>query len=316
MARNNRATVEYRYYDMPPSEPVLALIGDGWKRRYGEGISYLHFHNILEIGYCYDGTGSLTYDVMEDEYVTKPYYGGEVSIIPTNVPHTTNSTEGEFSYWEFLFIDVDNFLSEYSEVNPIQSEKIIERINSRPLLFPAGEKEDIRNAVRGIFEAERARAPYHHEVTRGLTFALLMMIARENREYSKQNSDTANFSRQLNEAISYVNRNYMYDLPVKELADACMMSETHFRRLFTQNMNMTPLEYINLIRVQKACELMNKTNYSMEAIATKAGFQTVSTMNRNFNKIVGSSPYHWKKYQRNYEKEAQRFKISAQKGWE
>lgn len=316
MAKKNRLAVEYRYYDMSPTEPVLALIGDGWRRPYGDGIPYLHFHNILEIGYCYDGTGSLVYDVMEDEYVTKSYCGGEVSIIPTNVPHTTNSTKGTLSYWEFLFIDVDNFLSEMREKNPLMVQKVIERINSRPLLFSAGEKDDIRAVVRGIFETERECAPYYHEVTKGLTLSLLMMIARENREYSKNNSDTGNFSRQLNDAIEYVRNNYMRDLAVNELASACMMSETHFRRQFTQNMNMTPLEYINLIRVQKACELMNKTNYSMETIAAKTGFQTVSTMNRNFNKIVGSSPYHWKKYRKTYEKEAQRFKISAQKGWE
>ena len=36
------------------------------------------------------------------------------------------------------------------------------------------------------------------------------------------------------------------------------MSETHFRRLFESYINMPPMEYLNLIRVQKACELMEK----------------------------------------------------------
>lgn len=316
MAKTNRNTIEYRYYDMPPNEPVLALIGDGWKRRYGDGIPYLHFHNILEIGMCHYGKGTLVYDVMEDALVERRYKDGALSIIPHNVPHTTNSAQDSVCYWEYLFIDVENFLSEFYEQNPLQAEKVIERINARPLLYTAEEAQDMHDVVRGIIEAERAKSPYFQEVTRGLTFALLMMIARENRDYSKQNAEMHSITKQLNIAIDYVNHNYMHDLPVKKLADACLMSETHFRRQFTQNMNMTPIEYINLVRVQKACELMNKTNYSMEAVAEKAGFSTVSTMNRNFRKIVGSSPYHWKKYQRNYEKEAQRFKISAQKGWE
>ncbi len=316
MARTSRFAVEYRYYDMPPGEPVLALLGDGWKRKYGEGIPYLHFHNILEIGYCHYGNGTLIYDMMEDSYVNKHYCGGEISVIPHNVPHTTNSASEEGCFWEYLFIDVDNFLSDYSEQNPLQAEKVIERINARPLLFAKEEHDEIRVVVSELMDVFREKSAYQQEIARGLTFALLMMIARENRDFAKQNPDMRSVTRLLNTAINYVNQNYMNDLPVKKLAEACLISETHFRRLFSQNMNMTPVEYINLVRVQKACELMNKTNYSMEAVAEKAGFATVSTMNRNFKKIVGSSPYHWKKYQRNYEKEVQRFKISAQKGWE
>ena len=38
------------------------------------------------------------------------------------------------------------------------------------------------------------------------------------------------------------------------------MSETHFRRLFESYINMPPMEYLNLIRVQKAVRAMKKTN--------------------------------------------------------
>ena len=57
------------------------------------------------------------------------------------------------------------------------------------------------------------------------------------------------------------------------------MSETHFRRVFESYMNMSPMDYINLMRVQKACDIMKKTNDSMDVVAQKVGFTTTSISN-------------------------------------
>jgi len=78
---------------------------------------------------------------------------------------------------------------------------------------------------------------------------------------------------------------------------------------------MPPMEYLNLIRVQKACELMKKTNEHMELIAQKCGFTTQSTFNRNFRKFLDTSPYQWKINPENYEHKLLNFRISALKGW-
>ncbi len=316
MSKKKKIAIEYRYYNMPPNEPVLALIGDGWKRKYGDGIDFLHFHNILEIGYCHSGSGELDYDVMENELLRRTYSGGEVSVIPGSIPHTTNSAEKSICFWEFVFVDVENFLDEYIEKEPVQAEKLIERINARPLLIGKDENPAMHNTIKEILRAQSEKKPYYSEVTKGLVFTLLMLIAQANRDYSKQNEENSSVSRQIRSALIYVDKNYALQLQVRDLADACHMSETHFRRLFGQSMNMSPVEYINMIRVQKACELLNKTNYSMETVAEKTGFQTVSTLNRNFNRIVGNSPYQWKLHFRNYEKKTKEFRISAHKGWE
>ena len=316
MAKKKKISIEYRYYDMPQNEPALALLGNGWKRRYGEGIELLHFHNILEIGYCHYGRGELAYDVMEEELLHKNYTGGEVSIIPNSIPHVTYSERDSVCFWEYLFVDVDHFLSEFTERNPMQAEKIRARINARPLLIAKEENSPLTEVVKALIQTETEKQPYYLEVAQGLVFSLLMLTAQANRDFSKQNEESSSVSKQIRSAIVYVNKNYAKELQVKDLADACHMSETHFRRLFGQSMNMSPIEYINLVRVQKACELLNKTNYSMETVAEKTGFQTVSTLNRNFNRVVGSSPYHWKTHFQNYEKKTQEFRISAHKGWE
>ena len=52
--------MEYRYYEIPADTYVLPLLGKGWEQEYGVGIrDMLHFHNYMEIGYCYHGDGEL-----------------------------------------------------------------------------------------------------------------------------------------------------------------------------------------------------------------------------------------------------------------
>lgn len=37
--------LEFRYYEIEPNEQVLALLGEDWRRAYGNDITNLHFHN-------------------------------------------------------------------------------------------------------------------------------------------------------------------------------------------------------------------------------------------------------------------------------
>ena len=104
-------------------------------------------------------------------------------------------------------------------------------------------------------------------------------------------------------------------MKIAEIASVCHMSESHFRRLFEENIGMTPVDYLNQVRVKKACDMIRKTGYSMEEIAVKVGFTTTSTFNRNFKRIVGTSPYQWKKSPENFEIRLADFNILIEKGW-
>ena len=68
----------------------MALLGEKWRQNYGRDIDYLHFHNYLEIGYCHEGKGAMV--IGDDEYYFEGE--GELTVIPSNYLHTTNSDPG------------------------------------------------------------------------------------------------------------------------------------------------------------------------------------------------------------------------------
>ena len=120
--------IEFRYYDMPVNSYVLAMLGDGWEQEYGieQAPGLLHFHNYLEIGYCYDGSGILT---IADQKLR--YSGNMFSIIPANIPHTTNSDPGHICKWEFLFIDIEPFVRNEMRDALISVSRALQTINGR-----------------------------------------------------------------------------------------------------------------------------------------------------------------------------------------
>lgn len=317
MSKKRKPKMEFRYYQMPAGSPILALLGQKWVQTYGRDIDYLHFHNYLEIGYCYEGQGDMI--LGEQEF---RFSGGQFTVIPKNYPHTTNSDPKTISKWEYLFIDVDGFLREFYQggsSNLKRIDRIIYRINSNAMLKNVEESPKIAFMIRQILDIMREKRELYLEEAKGILLALLMNIARENviGEPEQEDPDEQDIKATsiVSHALDYITLHYMEPLKIEELADWCHISETHFRRVFSAYMKMSPLEYINLVRIQTACEYLKKTDSPIADIAHKCGFSTLSTFNRNFKQAMGVSPREWRKRPENYEQQLLKFEIHSEKGW-
>lgn len=317
MGKKKKDTIELRFYEIPQNEYVLALLGENWIRDYGhDEVVKLHFHNLMEIGVCRSGTGEM---VLDEEKV--PYQSAMLSIIPNNYPHVTisNTQEGP-SYWEYLFFDPVQMVAEMYPGNELFQREMLEKINRKALLIHEWEFRNLSLLVKMIMEEMRSPRSHYTDIVKGLLSALVIEIVRMNERdalkveqetNARKNSGVA----QIAAALDYVRLEYVHLIRVEELAQVCHMSETHFRRVFEACMNMSPVDYINLVRIQRACDLMKKTNDSMDIVAQKVGFTTTSTFNRNFKKFLNTSPYQWKINPENYERKLLNYNISARKGW-
>ena len=107
----------------------------------------------------------------------------------------------------------------------------------------------------------------------------------------------------------------MEEIKVQDVESICEISATHFLRVFTSYMKMSPLEYINTVRVYTACELLETTDAPVADVAHKCGFTTNSTFNRNFKQLMGVTPLEWRKRPESYEQQLLRFDIHSEKGW-
>lgn len=313
MGRSKKPKIEFRHYQMPSNCPILALLGEKWIQVYGRDIDYLHFHNYLEVGYCYSGTGTMVLGERECRFGEEECF----TVIPANYLHTTNSDPGKCCRWEYLFIDVEGFFHEAGQSGRYdKTERMIQGINSCAMLRKSKDFPEMAGMIRRIIEIMRQKKVYYIEEAKGVLAAFLVNIARENRERDGSVAEPeGRIAIPVCRAMDYIELHYMEPLKVDDLADWCHISEAHLRRLFSVYLKMSPLEYINLVRIRMACDYLKTTDEQVADIAFKCGFPTLSTFNRNFKKIQGSSPNEWRKNPENYEQQLLQFEVQFEEGW-
>lgn len=95
---------------------------------------------------------------------------------------------------------------------------------------------------------------------------------------------------ELERAIVFVRENYMRDINAATLANLMNMSYSYFCSYFTRKMGKTTSEYISDIRLEKARELLEKTNLRITDIARQCGFCDYRYFSRLFKRKYGHSP--------------------------
>jgi AraC family transcriptional regulator len=97
--------------------------------------------------------------------------------------------------------------------------------------------------------------------------------------------------------LAFIQQNIDKEIIIKELACKACLSSDHFTRAFKKAIGLTPLDYINLKRVEKAQLLLVTTNLPMKEILIKTGFNSASYFNRIFKSTTGSTPMAYRKKQ-------------------
>jgi len=92
------------------------------------------------------------------------------------------------------------------------------------------------------------------------------------------------------QAQIFLDKHYAKKIKVAKLASIGHMSERSFLRRFAQASGFKPSEYIQRLRIQKACELLERTKKSFEAIALEVGYEDASACRKVFVRIIELTP--------------------------
>jgi len=99
----------------------------------------------------------------------------------------------------------------------------------------------------------------------------------------------------IQEIIHYINYNFDTIKNVSDLSTNYNMSKNNFLRLFKKETGKSPIEYLEEIRLKRACELLKETDYSIKNISFSIGFNDPLYFSRFFKKHTGLSPANYRK---------------------
>lgn len=81
---------------------------------------------------------------------------------------------------------------------------------------------------------------------------------------------------------------------LEDMASQCSWSKYHLVRQFKAQLGCTPIEYLNNIRVQRACRLLRFEGLSVAEVARKVGVSDPYYFSRLFKKSLGCSPREYR----------------------
>lgn len=158
--------------------------------------------------------------------------------------------------------------------------------------------------MRDMFdEAVNALPMYSYAIDSKLLELLCLILRRDKRgiemltREQKSNDflpDTDNISGSgIEAAVNYIKQHINKNISIAELAAYIGYSESYFSTAFKRCTGYTPNRYINILKIEKAKELIMYTPSSITAIAAELGFESVHYFSKVFKQISGISPTNY-----------------------
>ena len=238
------------------------------ERRYSE--STQHYHPHYEIYFMKEG--SCRYFIDDRAFDVE---AGDIIFIPKGIIHRAVYTT---SHSRLLL----NFTEEYIP------EGVLDRISEGRYLFRSREIARFSENIINKIEQEYLRPD---EFTKALlkchTNELFYLILRH-----PGNLEEATTGNELVDGIvRYIKQNYMTDIKLSSVAKMKSVSPEHLSRTFKSSTGFGFNEYVTLLRLRKAEELIKtQPNMTISEIAYECGFNDGNYFSYKFKKMYGISP--------------------------
>jgi len=85
------------------------------------------------------------------------------------------------------------------------------------------------------------------------------------------------------------------ELSISAIAEAFEMPTARLSLAFKDEMHMSPLEYLTLLRVERSKELLAATEMSIKEIAAEVGYYDASSFIRRFKQMTGATPLQYRR---------------------
>lgn len=100
----------------------------------------------------------------------------------------------------------------------------------------------------------------------------------------------------LSGALEYINESFSEPtLTVLDIASAVGVSEPHLGRVFREKLGVSPMRRVNLLRIERAKDLISSSNLQISEIAQLSGFADPYYFSREFKKTAGMTPTEYRK---------------------
>lgn len=248
-------------------------------------INQVHNHDVIEIGLCLEGYGLFIQGKQIHSY--KP---GDGVVVGPLVYHRANNTNpAKKNHWIFFYFDSKDW--------------DCLAIPSNSMFFADRNKhQEFSNMLEILYHELEEQQEGYKEIAKGLIISISSYIVRH---VTKNEGNTASDTLALREAIDsrilraldLMTEFRNLNAPISDIAYQCCLSESHFRRLFKDQIGISPKEYQTDVKLKVAMAMLRDRKKSILDISLECGFDSLCNFNRQFKNKTGQPPSVWRKTQ-------------------
>ena len=264
-----------------------------YKKNFDENLDmWYHTHDYLEIMYC--NSGSFTFTTLDEHKnvnFSREIKRNEFIVINGSVYHRiTVNNECNISNLEFEigartksnYIDFASFFASTPAVKELLCAKNKFIILNDFFNFARTVNAFVKYLVNTSTPSEETVECY--------TYRTFLEMIDCYRSYAQKNSGI----RHIRNAVDYIRNNFSENLSVKSIAAFVGVSKSYLERLFKANFGVTILQYIHERRIEFVKQALLNTEYTVDEIYRKYGFQSKPQLIYEFKKKEGCTPLQFR----------------------
>lgn len=222
--------------------------------------------------YCVEGAG--WYELYDKRTILK---AGEFVILPAGVPHTYGASDNPWTiYWVHFSGEHSSIYAKGAQTPQSIDVKVNSRIGNRNLLFD--------EMLVTLEKGEQL------EDLRYVSSLLHYYLATMRYLYQYRHAQPDKSIAPIDAVIHYMKENIETHITLEDIARYMGYSVSHFSAFFRQHTGHSPIQYLNIIRIERACELMRETDLKLNQISNLVGIEDNYYFSRLFSKQMGMSP--------------------------
>ena len=231
----------------------------------------VHFHKSIELIYVIEGGGIAYAD--QKKYTVKT---GDVFIsFPNQIHYYLYSATGKY----MVAIFSPDMLFEMRE----QLYNCLPESN----VFNVKNIPNLENLLTQIVN-------FNGEYRETMEIALIGQIMASVMPCCQLKSRIKTNSSNLQLILNYCSSNFKDDITLENVAEAVHISKFHISHLINSKLGMNFNNYLNSIRINHACDLLNESNKKIADISEETGFGSIRSFNRAFKSVMNMTPAEYR----------------------
>lgn len=276
ITKEQREIIQYNYVDF------FVHAKYNYLSDYADNTTICHFHDDFE--FVYIEKGSMYYNVNGCDVLLKEHEG---IFVNAKLLHYAHFHQGECEFKCYLF-------SPALCSSEIQAKYLYPMMNDYQFHFihltPACKwQREIIDALQDVYDILQTELSFELKALSHIYF-ILDTIYQHHQEFHQQQKQVTRSQTTLISIIHYMQQHYDERIQLQDLCNIGAISKATCIYLFKDSFHETPMQFLTKLRIEKSCEYLMNSKFSITEIAYACGFTSSNYFSEVFHSYMHMTP--------------------------